>query len=235
VPKILRMRGTELTVVEFLTRFGLAALLGIAIGFERQWRQKRAGLHTEALIAIGASLFAMLDFILPGDNTRIVAGIVTGVGFLGGGVIFRTESNVTGINTAATIWGTAAIGAFAGLGLWWEASIAAGGVVVMNIILERLEVVVDKRAGQRGEVIYKLSVRYKPEGQQAVGQEIFAAISGSSLSLQSLTRHNAEDDCVELRAEIYSPKPDDERIEALSTHLLGMTGVIRADWRSASP
>ncbi len=229
------MRGTELTVVEFLMRFGLAAVLGTAIGFERQWRQKRAGLHTEGLIAIGASLFAMLDFILPGDNTRIVAGIVTGVGFLGGGVIFRTEANVTGINTAATIWGTAAIGAFAGLGLWWEASIAAGGVVVMNIILERLEIVVDKRAGQRGEVIYKLSVRYKPEGQQAVGQEIFAAISGSPLSLQSLTRHNAEDDSVELRAEIYSPNPDDERIEALSTHLLGMAGVVRADWRSASP
>ena len=235
MPKVAEMRGTELTVVEFLTRFSLAAVLGIAIGFERQWRQKRAGLHTEALIAIGAALFAMLDLILPGDNTRIVAGIVTGVGFIGGGVIFRTESNVTGINTAATIWGTAAIGAFAGLGLWWEASIAAGGVVVMNIILERLEAVVDKRKGQRGEVIYKLSVRYKPEGQQAVGQEIFAAISGSPLSLQSLTRHNAEDDCVELRAEIYSPKPDDERIEALSTHLLSMTGVVRADWRSASP
>ena len=113
------MRGTEITVVDFLTRFGLAALLGMAIGFERQWRQKRAGLHTEGLIAIGASLFAMLDLIIPGDNSRIIAGIVTGVGFLGGGVIFRTESNVTGINTAATIWGTAAIEAFAGLALWW--------------------------------------------------------------------------------------------------------------------
>jgi putative Mg2+ transporter-C (MgtC) family protein len=229
------MRGTELTVVDFLMRFGLAALLGVAIGFERQWRQKRAGLHTEGLIAIGASLFAMLDLIIPGDNTRIIAGIVTGVGFLGGGVIFRTESNVTGINTAATIWGTAAIGAFAGLGLWWEASLAAGGIIVMNTMLERLAVAIDFRAGQRGETIYKLSVRYKPESLQAVGQDIFAAISASPLSLQSLTRHNAEEDCVELRAEIYSPKPDDARIEALSTHLLAMTGVVRADWRSASP
>jgi len=229
------MRGTELTALEFLTRFGLAALLGMVIGFERQRRQSRAGLHTEGLIAIGASLFAMLDFILPGDNTRIVAGIVTGVGFLGGGVIFRTEANVTGINTAATIWATAAIGAFAGLGLWWEASIAAGGVIVMNIVLERLEVTVAKRAGQRNETIYRLSVRYKPESQQDVGQEIIAAVSGSPLGLQSLTRHNAAEDCVELRAEIYSPKPDDKKIEALSTHLLGMAGVVRAEWRSASP
>lgn len=229
------MRNTELTVLEFVARFGLAAVLGMAIGFERQWRQKRAGLHTEGLIAIGASLFAMLDLIIPGDNTRIIAGIVTGVGFLGGGVIFRTESNVTGINTAATIWGTAAIGAFAGLGLWWEASVAAGGVIVMNIILERIATGIDLRAGQRGEMIYKLSVRYKPGDQQAVGQEVFAAITGSPLSLQSLTRHNTADDCVEMRAEIYSPKPDDQRIEALSTHLLGMPGVISAEWRSASP
>ncbi|HEY1868792.1 MAG TPA: MgtC/SapB family protein [Candidatus Cybelea sp.] len=119
------MRGTELTVVEFLTRFGLAAFLGIAIGFERQWRQKRAGLHTESLIAIGAALFAMLDLIVPGDNTRIIAGIVAGVGFLGGGVIFSTESKISGINTAATILATAAIGAFAGQGLFWEATVAA--------------------------------------------------------------------------------------------------------------
>ncbi|HEX3457234.1 MAG TPA: MgtC/SapB family protein [Candidatus Baltobacteraceae bacterium] len=229
------MRGTELTVLEFLTRFGLAALLGIAIGFERQWRQKRAGLHTEGLIAIGAALFAMLDFILPGDNTRIIAGIVTGVGFLGGGVIFRTEANVTGINTAATIWGTAAIGAFAGLGLWWEASIAAGGVIVMNLILERLEELVNRRADQRGEVIYKFSARYRPESQHAVGQEIFAAISGSPLSLQSLMRHNADGDCIDLRAEIYSPQPDDQRIEGLSTQVLAMAGVVSAEWRSASP
>lgn len=229
------MRGTEITVVEFLTRFGLAALLGIAIGFERQWHQKRAGLHTESLIAIGAALFAMLDLIIPGDNTRILAGIVTGVGFLGGAVIFRTESNVTGINSAATIWGTAAIGAFAGLGLWWEASIAAGGVIVMNLILGRLAEALDARTEQRGETVYKLSVRYKPESQTAVGQEIFGAISGSPLSLESLTRHNTEGDFVELRAEIYSPKPDDARIEHLSTHLLGMTGVDRADWRSANP
>ena len=187
------MRGTELTALEFLTRFGLAALLGMVIGFERQRRQSRAGLHTEGLIAIGASLFAMLDFILPGDNTRIVAGIVTGVGFLG------------------------------------------GGVIVMNIVLERLEVTVAKRAGQRNETIYRLSVRYKPESQQDVGQEIIAAVSGSPLGLQSLTRHNAAEDCVELRAEIYSPKPDDKKIEALSTHLLGMAGVVRAEWRSASP
>jgi putative Mg2+ transporter-C (MgtC) family protein len=229
------VKGTELTAVEFLTRFGLAALLGIAIGVERQWRQKRAGLHTESLIAIGAALFAMLDLIIPGDNARILAGIVTGVGFIGGGVIFRTESNVTGINTAATIWATAAIGAFAGLGLWWEGIIAAGGVIVMNIVLERLAVVIDARGGMRGETLYKLSVRYKPESQTAVGQEIFSAISGSPLSLQSLTRHNADGDFVELRAEIYSPTPDDARIEQLSTHLLGMADVDRAEWRSASP
>lgn len=229
------MKTSELAVVEFAARLGLAALLGIAIGFERQWRQKRAGLHTEALIAVGAALFAMLDLVMPGDNTRIVAGIVTGVGFLGGGVIFRTESNVSGINTAATIWATAAVGAFAGFGYWVEASIAAIGVIAMNLVLERLAAVIETRAGQRGETIYKVFVRSKSDAQISVGQEIIGAVSGSQLSLEALTRHNAPDDLIELRAEIYSAEPDDARIERLAARIAGMTGVSGADWRSANP
>ncbi len=120
------MKATDVTTLDFVVRLAVAAAFGAIIGFERQWRQRSAGLHTTSLVAIGAALFALLDTMLAaGDTTRIVAGVVTGVGFIAGGVIFRSGANVTGLNTAATIWTTAAVGALAGFGLWAEAGAGA--------------------------------------------------------------------------------------------------------------
>ena len=130
-------------------RLGVAAALGIAIGFERQWRHRATGLHTSSLVAVGAALFALLDVSLnAGDTTRIVAGVVTGVGFIAGGVIFREGVNVSGLNTAATIWSTAAVGALAGFGLWREA--AAGGIAILllNVLLQPLSDAIDARTNE---------------------------------------------------------------------------------------
>ncbi len=135
-------------LLQFLGRLGVAALLGIAIGFERQWRQRAAGLHTSSLVAIGAALFALLDVTLKaGDTTRIVAGVVTGVGFIAGGVILRTGLNITGLNTAATIWATAAVGALAGFGYWLEATAGALTVILLNLLLAPLAAAIDARSG----------------------------------------------------------------------------------------
>ena len=144
------MKPPELTTVDFLTRLGVAAILGIAIGFERQWRQRAAGLHTSSLVAVGAALFALLDGIISaGDATRIVAGVVTGVGFIAGGVILRSGLNVTGLNTAATMWSTAAVGALAGFGLWPQAAAGAAAIIVLNLFLTPIANAIDARAHQR--------------------------------------------------------------------------------------
>ncbi|HEV3091738.1 MAG TPA: MgtC/SapB family protein [Candidatus Cybelea sp.] len=144
------MKITELTTLVFLSRLGVAALLGIAIGAERQWRQRAAGLHTSSLVAVGAALFTLLDSIVgAGDTTRIVAGVVTGVGFIAGGVILRSGINVTGLNTAATIWATAGVGAIAGFGLWWEATAAAALIVALNCILDPLAAFIDARSNAK--------------------------------------------------------------------------------------
>jgi putative Mg2+ transporter-C (MgtC) family protein len=141
------VKPAELTAVEFITRLGVAALLGIAIGFERQWRQRSAGLHTSSLVSVGAALFALLDGIInAGDATRIVAGVVTGVGFIAGGVILRSGLNVTGLNTAATIWATAAVGALAGFGLWAQAAEGAIAIIALNLVLTPLADAIDARA-----------------------------------------------------------------------------------------
>jgi putative Mg2+ transporter-C (MgtC) family protein len=139
-----------LTTADFLIRLGVAALLGVAIGCERQWRQRTAGLHTSTLVCIGAALFALLDLMIgAGDRTRIVAGVVTGVGFIAGGVILRTGVNVSGLNTAATIWATAAVGALAGFGLWGEAAAGAAAIILLNLLLEPLAAAIDARSAAR--------------------------------------------------------------------------------------
>lgn len=132
---------------EFLPRLAVAALAGIVIGFERQWRQRAAGLHTSTLVSLGAALFALLDTSLnAADTTRIVAGVVTGVGFIAGGVILRAGANVTGLNTAATIWATAAVGAAAGFGLWMITAAATVAIVLLNVLLQPLADAINARA-----------------------------------------------------------------------------------------
>src|SRR5947209_6866679 len=111
--------------------------LGAAIGFERQYRARMAGLRTNALVAVGATLFVLLSAYgfnaVPdsgsADPTRVAAQIVSGIGFLGAGVIMRDGLNVRGLNTAATLWCSAAVGALAGAGLFTPA--IAGTIVVL--------------------------------------------------------------------------------------------------------
>ena len=146
------MKPPELTALDFLARLGVAALVGVAIGFERQWRQRAADLHTASLVSVGAALFALLDSIInAGDATRIVAGVVTGVGFIAGGVILRSGVNVTGLNTAATMWATAAVGALAGFGLWPQAAAGALVIILLNSFLSPLADAINARTTRRNQ------------------------------------------------------------------------------------
>jgi putative Mg2+ transporter-C (MgtC) family protein len=112
----------NMPAAELLVRVGLATVLGLAIGIERQWRSRMAGLQTMALVSMGSALYlGAYGFHRDTDPTRVVAQIVTGVGFLGAGVIMKQGSWVTGLNTAATLWATAAVGALAGAWAWREA------------------------------------------------------------------------------------------------------------------
>src|ERR1700738_4001656 len=103
---------------EIALRLGTALLIGAVIGFERQWRQRMAGLRANALASIGAAGFVVLSMTVSADNspTRVAAQIVSGIGFLGAGVILREGINIRGLNTAATLWCSAMGGTFAGGG-----------------------------------------------------------------------------------------------------------------------
>lgn len=130
----------------------LAAILGLLMGVERAWHHKVASLRTFSMISVGACLFAILSLYGAGtgsthDNTRIAAQIVAGVGFLGGGVIFKTPNRVEGITTAAMIWLVAAIGTCCGFGLPYLATTAVVLWAILNFISLSLHRLVDLLQG----------------------------------------------------------------------------------------
>lgn len=136
--------------LDLLLRVLLAALLGGAIGFDREIRQKPAGMRTHMLVAAGAALFYAAGILILGEATgtefagdllRVPAAIVTGVGFLGAGAILREGDRVTGLTTAAGIWVVAAIGLLAGAGF---VVVAVGGTVLVLLIVNILSFLYDR-------------------------------------------------------------------------------------------
>lgn len=116
----------ELTDYELLTRLIASILLGGAIGLEREIRESAAGLRTNTLVCLGATLFTIVSLNLQGpgvDVTRIAAQVVVGIGFIGGGVIFQEKNKVIGLATAATLWAVSAIGLLVGIGNYFTATI----------------------------------------------------------------------------------------------------------------
>src|SRR5947199_4901290 len=124
-------------ILQFSLNVGMALLLGMAIGLERQFRQHPAGLRTNALVCLGAALFVSLSFLAGGrdDRTRVAGQVVSGIGFLGGGVILREGLNVRGMSTAATLWCSAAVGTLAGGGLLAEAAVGTAAVLTIHLAL----------------------------------------------------------------------------------------------------
>ncbi len=130
-----------ISTIHFAIRLALAIGLGAMVGLERQWRQRMAGTRTNGLVAAGAAAFVMCGLLLENDPSargRIVSYVVSGVGFLGAGVIFKEGGSVRGLNTAATIWCSAAIGVLTGLGALHLALVLALAVLFTNMVLRPL-------------------------------------------------------------------------------------------------
>ena len=131
---------------DLILRLVIAAIFGGIIGWERQRDQKPAGLKTHMLVSMGSALFTLISFtvLVTLDNmlidpTRIAAGIITGVGFLGAGAILQSKGEIHGLSTAATIWVVAAVGMAVGFGLFVLAGCTAVITVIMLFILEKME------------------------------------------------------------------------------------------------
>jgi len=150
-----------MSVESIILKISLAFLLGGIIGIDREYMNKAAGLRTLILICIGSCLYTIFSILITEKSPdRIASNIVTGIGFLGAGVIFKEDNRVKGLTTAASIWVTAAIGMGIGGGYYWAGAIGAGFALVALNVLTVLENWIDK-INQTRE--YRIMSSYKYE------------------------------------------------------------------------
>jgi putative Mg2+ transporter-C (MgtC) family protein len=224
-----------LPALEMLVRVGLATLLGIAIGVERQWRARMAGLQTMALVSMGAALFLFLGaytFHREQDPTRVAAQIVTGIGFLGAGVIMKQGSSVTGLNTAATLWATAAVGALAGAWMWREAIVGAGIIITGNTFLAPLAERMNRARSKAGRDMppadYVFEVQCDSAAEPRVRGLVVSALSQAHFQLKSVrSMGTTNPNEIALHAEVSAPVRDDAVLEE-TVRVLSVDPAIRS-------
>ncbi len=152
--------------IRLLISFGI----GTAIGLEREYRSKAAGLRTMIMICMGSTIFTQISINIGGTSPdRIASTIVTGVGFLGAGVIFKDGLSITGITTATTIWISAALGMAVGAGEYFVSIIGSGLVLIVLIAFEKLQLVIERLHQTRS---YKISLSRNHAFEQALKEEL---------------------------------------------------------------
>ena len=228
----------HMPALELLVRVGLATVLGVAIGIERQWRSRMAGLQTMALVSMGSALYLVLGaytFVKGTDPTRVAAQIVTGVGFLGAGVIMKQGLSVTGLNTAATLWATAAVGALCGAWMWKEAVAGAAIIVAGNGFLHPLAARMDRLHFNAGREVppadYLLEVVCGADAETAMRARIAQSITRPSFHLKSLRSVDTGiPNEVQVRAELSADQRDDAVLDTAVGALSAEPAVRAVRW-----
>lgn len=214
----------------FIIRIIICFILSASVGIERQYRHRMVGLRTNVLVSLGAFMFMCISFgIETSDRTRIAAQIVSGIGFLGAGIILRDGNRVKGLNTAATLWCVAAIGVLCSSGLLLEAITGTLLVLFSNILLRSFaQKIMDKTRGNlKEECIIKISCEKKIEG--FVRTTLTKLIDKNNFNIQSLERNYIDKDEVKLKAIIVTTRVDD--IENIINKISVEPGVSSISWK----
>jgi putative Mg2+ transporter-C (MgtC) family protein len=227
-----------MTGIEFTMRISAAVLLGALIGLERQWRQRMAGLRTNALVSTGAAAFVAISMLLPGENdsTRISAQIVSGIGFLGAGVIFREGFNVRGLNTAATLWCSAAIGTLSGLGFVAYAAITTCFVLGANIFLRPVARKIDSQPSEVATeipVAYRLQTVCQEKEEQHIRALLLNSIANEQLSLRAIRSEDMNGSSkVKVEADLTTTGRCDKLIEQIINRLSLEPSISGISWET---
>lgn len=230
-----RIFSVNASFAQTVINLGMATLLGAIIGFERQWRQRMAGLRTNTLVAIGAASFVIFANLFPeeGSPTRVAAQVVSGIGFLGAGIIFREGLHVTGLNTAATLWCSAAVGLLAGSGHPLHASLATSFVVLVNLTLRSLVRIINRQPIMQTEADFHYRVRVvcrSPE-EAHVRALLLQGTTNRQLSLRRLDSTDLEDSGrVEVTAQLTAQSKNDAVLEQVVGRLSLEPTVSAASW-----
>jgi putative Mg2+ transporter-C (MgtC) family protein len=211
-----------------------AFVLGTLIGAERQYRQRGGGLRTHALVAVGAATFVDIGMHLNGNvgATQVIAYVVTGVGFLGAGVIMKQGSSVWGLNTAATLWCSAAVGACAGADLAFEAIALTGFVLAGNTLLRPLVNAINRTPINEGttEAIYEVRITTSADYLDKSRELLRERLEAANYPLQGIEVIERENEGVELVATLLGTAANPRELDEIVSHLDRNPHVESASW-----
>lgn len=222
--------------LDLILRMGSALLVGAAVGLERQFHQRVAGTRTNALVAAGAAAFVISGAALTNNldsQARIAAQIVSGIGFLGAGVIFKEGVYVHGLNTAATIWCSAAIGTLFGMGQYFLGALTGAIVVFTNVVLRPLAMKLSPMAPPTKDqgVVYTLVVDCPVEHQQEARQLLLKQFEDGPMTVTGLeSTAGATAARAKIAASIRTVGRHDELIENAITAVNTIHGIQAASW-----
>src|SRR5262249_45728423 len=176
-------------------RLLVASFLGALIGAERQWRQRAAGLRTNTLVCVGAAAFVDLGSPVAPNSTQVIAYVISGVGFLGAGAIMKDGASVRGLNTAATLWCSAAVGACIGAGELLDALFVTTLLLVINSLLRPLARFIDQRslATFHAQTLYRVRLTCAKADLAEAEYQLTRAIAARSLVLRKIRTEELED------------------------------------------
>ncbi|HTO11215.1 MAG TPA: MgtC/SapB family protein [Candidatus Binatia bacterium] len=219
---------------EFTMRVAAALIFGAVIGLERQWHHRLAGLRTNSLVATGAAAFVALSGMATGDNapTRIAAQVVSGIGFLGAGVIFREGFSVRGLNTAATLWCAAAVGSLSGSGFLAAAAIATLMVGATNVLLRPVSHLVARGESKAEmEIWYLVVIACRKSAELDIRAAIMrAAAEGPMLVRAIRSGPGADHETVRLDATLVLHGQSSAIVEKAAALLRSHPGVSAVSW-----
>jgi putative Mg2+ transporter-C (MgtC) family protein len=194
---------------ELIIRFALAILWGGIIGSERQYRSKSAGFRTMIMISLGACFFTIISKLIGGDinGDRIASNIVSGIGFIGAGVIFKGDNRVNGITTAATIWVVAAVGMGIGAGHYFASACSSVLMILILAILPYVEKFIDELNQLK---VYSISTAYKKDSLDKI-ESLFKELN---VKFRIISMHKTANQ-VDFEWEIQAHKTKHEELSAI--------------------
>ncbi|MFZ1469058.1 MAG: MgtC/SapB family protein [Paracoccaceae bacterium] len=225
----------SITLQAAALNLSVAVACGALIGSERQVRQRMAGLRTNALVALGAASFVTFSALYPNEvsPTRVAAQVVSGIGFLGAGIIFRDGFNVHGLNTAATLWCAAGVGMMAGSGFWDFALLLTGLVVFVNLGLRPLVKWLKRktRAGVPITRSFRVQVTARTEVEAETRSLMLMALGLGGLHLSEIGMQRSEDGLgLDLVATVTPEGVPDSVLEQAVQRLALEPGLMRVRW-----
>jgi putative Mg2+ transporter-C (MgtC) family protein len=212
----------------------VAFVCGGLIGLERQIRQRNAGLRTMVLVAVGAAAFVDLGgrLLAADGQTRIISYVVSGIGFLGAGVIMKEGVRVRGLNTAATLWASAAVGAFAGSGLFAEAAAVTVVVLAGNTLLRPVVDYINRRPldAEGTEALYAVHVICAPAKVGDARDALARELEKANYPISSIDVLTEGEEQVELAASLIPTAADPDELDAVCSALEADPSIDDATW-----